>query len=78
MSGTGSDALPGSAALFYQTPSGLVLASPSTSTAALSPEGYILSVPGTPAFALPPKALPGNSEPLLFTVHLQNAYCNVK
>jgi len=61
VSGAGSETVPG-AALFYQTPSGLVFASPSTSAGTLSPEGYILSVPGTPAFALPPKVLPGQSE----------------
>jgi len=78
VSGAGSEALPGGATLFYQTPSGLVLASPSTSTAALSPEGYVLSVPGTPAFALPPKVLPSNSEFLLFPVHLKNAFGDVR
>ena len=57
VSGAGSEAVPAGAALFYQTPSGLVFASPSTSAGTLSPEGYILSVPGTPAFALPPKVL---------------------
>ena len=62
MSGGGSETVPAGAALFYQTPSGLVFASPSTSAGTLSPEGYILSVPGTPAFALPPKVLPGQSE----------------
>ena len=57
VSGGGSDTL------FYQTPSGLLLAPPSTSpVATLSPEGYVLSVPGTPAFALPPKVLPGHGE----------------
>jgi len=58
-SGTASDVLPSGAAFFYQTPSGLVLASPSTSTGTVMSEGYLLSVPSTPSFALPPKVLSG-------------------
>lgn len=63
MSGAGSESVPGGTALYYTTPSGLVIASPSTSDGTLLPEGYILSVPGTPAFALTPtKVLSGQSE----------------
>jgi len=62
VSGPGSESAAAGTTYFYTTPSGLVLASPSTSAGTLLPEGYILSVPGTPAFALPTKVLPGQSE----------------
>lgn len=64
MTGAGSKSLPGGTTLFYQTPSGLILASPSTAAAAgtLPPEAYIVGVPGTPAFALPSKVLLDESE----------------
>jgi len=61
MSGAGSEGLSG--ALFYQTPAGIVLASPT-----MSSDGYILGVPGTSALALPPTLLPGASECFLYTL----------
>jgi len=77
LSGAGSEAVTGGNAVFYQTPSGLVFAAPSTSAATLSPEGYILSVPGTPAFALPPKVVSGHSEFCVYCL-LKNTYDSVK
>jgi len=74
VSGGGSDPVPGATFYYTTTPSGLVLASPSTSTGTLVPEGYILSVPGTPAFALAPKALPGQSEFFHFVLIRMNNF----
>jgi len=73
VSGAGSESVPGGAAFYYTTPSGLVLASPSTSAGTLLPEGYILNVPGgTPTFALTPKLLSGQSGFFYFTLDFIN------